>query len=143
MSVWTVLVSALVVSLVFAGCTATDPPPADVRMSARWQGWHDDNMPHLMISLTNYGGQTAYVGPGGMELSINGPIGTVPIHWGDTNFARPIHGGQTVSVAFHPRMMNQGAFVMAIDHAHPMPMTPTPGMYTVCLEDECQRAQLG
>ena len=110
-------------------------------LTAKWQPWQDDDLPHLIISLTNSGGETAYVGPGGRDITITGPLGTVPIDWGSTGFARPIHGGVSVNVGFHPRSVN-GTFALAIDHAHPHPMDPARGAYIVCLESDCTRADL-
>lgn len=133
-------VSLALLAPFLAGCTA-EPPPADVRLTADWQAWQDDNLPHLVVGLTNYGGQTAYVGPDGHELSIIGPMGVVPIDWGGTAFARPIHGGMSVQVGFHPRAVN-GTFVMAIDHAHEMPMAPPHGIYAVCIDTGCDQAIL-
>lgn len=139
---WTRSLIALIAGTVFAGCVANDPMPADVRFKASWQPWQDDNIPHLILTVTNMGGETAYIGPGGREITVSGPAGLVPIDWGGTTFSRPVFGGASVIVGFHPRLIN-GLFGLAIDHAHPLPVDPPSGPYLVCLDQDCTRAELG
>ena len=123
-------------SVALAGCTAPIPP-ADLRVSANWQAWESDRLPHLILLMTNLGGEDALVGPGGRSLAIQGPTGNVPIYWGETDFARPVHGGRSVSVAMHPRANDQGVFGLAVDHAWGVAVAPPPGFYRVCIGVMC------
>ncbi|MBI2077749.1 MAG: hypothetical protein HYT80_05170 [Euryarchaeota archaeon] len=136
------LVGGLVgVAAGLSGCNAP-LPPAEIGLFATWQAWHDDPLPHLILTISNDGGEDASVGPGGRELSIEGPTGRMPVYWGDTEFARPVHGGRTVMVAFHPRTDETGTFGLAIDHAWGVPAPPPVGDYTVCIGRICTDAAL-
>lgn len=131
----------------FAGCVTVEPTrAADLRVTAAWQPWGDDPIPHLILNVHNRGNAPAQVGPGGSEVRISGPgaIGEIawPMMWGDSGFARPIEPQSSISIPLHPRMGMDGRLGFAIDHMWGTAVPPPPGKYAVCIADSCADATL-
>lgn len=123
---------------VLAGCVSEPRvSPGRLDLSADWQNWMDDPYPHLVLTMSNRGGDDVHVGPGGAALTVEGPRGRVPVDWGDTPFSRPVPPHETIVVAFHPRVFDGGSFTLSIDHARGTPTGPPSGYYAACIAGAC------
>jgi hypothetical protein len=130
-----------------AGCVTTEPKrEPDLRLTAAWQPWADDPIPHLIVNVHNRGTAPADIGPGAFELRIVGPglAGETvwPMAWGDSGFARPLAPQNSVTLPMHPRMGLDGRMGFAIDHMWGDAFVPPPGKYSICIETSCTEATL-
>lgn len=130
-------------SLALAGCASAPAGPGELHFTAAWGPWSDDALPHLILTFSNIGQSPVYVGPGGQEIQVTGPTGTVPVYWGETPLARTIYPNQVLTVGFHPRLGPDGGFTLAIDHAWGIPAPAAPGIYVACAGSTCEPAKLG
>ncbi|MBI4393068.1 MAG: hypothetical protein HY556_04610 [Euryarchaeota archaeon] len=141
-------IATLSLMVLATGCAApvafAEP---DLRVAAHWQPWNDDPLPHLMLVIDNRGSAPASVGPGGVDMTLSGPVDggqhQIPAYWGDTPFSRPIEPAQRVILALHPREDPEGRFGLALDHVWGTPAPPQPGDYETCLGNSCAKARLG
>lgn len=143
-----VLLGLSVGALLLAGCaesrtkTQLSTAPGELDVVAKWAPWEGSDAPHLIITLRHAHGGPVDIGSSGVNLTVTGPQGPVPIDWSSQSGAREIRAGESVEVALHPTLLPDGSVELSIDHATGTHVSLPAGTYYVCADDRCGIARL-
>lgn len=137
-----VAILAVLTPLLLAGCIVQIPSgQGQLAVEAHWAPWGSDPVPHLQLTLMNQGDTDLAVGPGPMDIKVEGPHGIVPLHWG-TLVSRELLPQERAVLTLHPRSQGGTPFLLSIDHNVGEEVQPPTGTYVVCFADLCERADL-